>query len=939
LEVRPQQIFQRKQLNRYSAKVSHVSADKKKTLRAVIPIAALLLLLTFGSAFMRLVADAWWYDQDAGAPISFYTPLRTRAVLFLIGSAVSYSVFFWNGKKALAGNMVFEDDRIHSFSQAIKTFHGFLRKLLKPASAVVAFIFGLSFSSLWESWLVQSYSQAFGSTDPIFHLDYSWFVFELQWRQGLAMWMLSLILVTGIAVAALYYAIPAFAQVAKLPLSIPSIQSHLSVIIGLLLLCLAAVVWYSRFSVGIIISDRFTGAGFTDLQTLGAKTILSGLLFFSALIVLVRTNFRTVAYCVGGCIAFAFLGLIAWPWFVQTYRVAPNELTTQQPYIIRALKATRFGYSLDEIEETPFDIQAEPTPKEIEAARSTLDNMRLWDPEILKLTVDNLQSLRDYYGFQDIDVDRYDVAGARRLVMVGARDLIPDRLDESRKNWQNIRLQYTHGNGIVAVPVNQAGKSGRPVFLLSDIPPRGSPDLKVDQPRIYFADTKDSVGNDLDRYVIVRSDLPEFDYSISGENEHKWTGTRGIRIDSGAARFVYSYLFGDKDLLFTNALNKDSRLLYRRNVRDRAAHILPFLKWDNDPYVALVNGRLLWIIDGYTTTDAIPYSAMALVGSTRLNYIRNSVKFTMDAYSGDWNAYVSDDNDPILKVYEKIYPGLLKPLSTAADSVRQHLRYPEDLFLLQAFQLAQYHRLGSTDTLEAQTFFRAEDAWEVPQQSQIRGDSGPMSPYYVQMRLPNEERDEFLLILPFTPRGRPNMIGWLAAHCDPEQYGRLRLFRFPRDKNINGPSQQEATFQTDIELSKQITLIGQVGSEVMHGNLLVVPVGKSVIYVKTLFLVSRQTGIRPLPELKLVVLAYSNKLVFAETYRKALELLTGAAEPRPETTERVVQGDLARKALSLLDQGQSALAAGDWARYGRVQAELKALLESAAKAPIEESPR
>jgi uncharacterized membrane protein (UPF0182 family) len=915
--------------------------QRKRLLKIGIPIAMLLLLLTFGSALVRLQADAWWYTLDARASVVFYAPLRIRSVLFVIGALVSFLALYASVAKALRANIIIEHAGLIDIMPAIKAIHRGIRKLLVPACMGLGVVFGLSFSSLWEKWLLQANAETFDIRDPIFNLDYSWFVFELPWRQGLFAWLGVLAMTVLLATALVYYIVPLLAQAARMPIHVPKIQNHICVLVSAVFVLVGISIWYSRFDAGSTIGDRFTGAGYAEMQALGAKAVLAVITFLAGVFILVRRRYAAIALGLGTSAAVFFLGVAIWPALVQSYKVAPNELALQAPYIENALDATRYAYSLNGIESVDYDVQLQPTQAALSEASTTLENMRLWDPKILRETIDNLQSLRNYFGFQDIDVDRYTIDGRQRLIMLGARDLISNRLDASRRNWQNLRLQYTHGNGVVAVPVNRAEASGQPEFLLQDIPPRGVSELQVDQPRIYFSDSQNPAGTAMDRYVFVRSAQPEFDYSAGGEKDYRWEGSGGIPISGGWRRFVYSYYFGDKDLLFTDAFTAETRLLYRRNIRDRAAHILPFLKWDNDPYITIVDGRLVWILDGYTITNAIPYSAMSQVGSTRLNYIRNSVKMTIDAYSGEWAAYVMDAKDPILRAYSKIYPGLLSSPAEAPEQVRKHFRYPEDLFLLQAFHLALYHALDTDPAAEPAKFFRYEDAWQVPDQAHSTGETGPMSPYFVQMRLPNEKKDGFLLILPFNPKGRPNMIGWLAAHCDPDEYGKLQLFRFPRDKNINGPAQQEASFQTDLELSKQITLIGQVGSEVLHGNLLVVPVGQSVMYVKTLFLVSRQSGIKALPELKLVVLAYSNKIVFAENYPRALQLLTSrsVAGPIPEATEGTLDATRAQQAIKLLERGQDALGKGDWSGYGRAQAELESLLREAAKAPASGSER
>jgi uncharacterized membrane protein (UPF0182 family) len=920
-------------------------AQRKRFFRITLPLAIILVTLTVGSALMRLQADAWWYALDAQASVVFYTPLKTRALLFVIGVTTALPILYFAFKRANGANIVIDGDPVYlEIMPAFRAVHSTINRLLKPITLIIAIFFGLGFAALWERWLLQYHAVPFGRTDPIFGLDYAYFVFELSWRQGLVGWLLLLGIVVLIGTAAIYNAVPMMAQVVRLPVHIPHVQKHLTLLAGAVLALGAAALWYSRYDAGTLINDRFTGASYSDLQALGAKTVLAVALLVGAAWVFMRRSYTSLYQAAGVSAVIYVFGVIACPAAIQNYKVAPNELSLQTPYIKSALDATRYAYALDKIENVDFNVQLQPTAAAIKDASTTLGNMRLWDPDILRETVDNLQSLRDYYGFQDIDVDRYEVAGRQRLIMLGARDLLSDKLDESRKNWQNLRLQYTHGNGVAAVPVDSAEESGQPEFVLSDIPPRGAPELAIEQPRIYYSDSIDEDGTPMDRYVFVRSTLPEFDYSVAGDKEYRWEGDGGIPISGLWRRLVYAYTFGDKDLLFTDAFTDETRLLFRRNIRERARHIFPYLNFDNDPYIAIVEGRLVWILDGYTNTDRIPYSAMAQVGSTRLNYIRNSVKMTIDAYDGSWNAYAMDAQDPILRVYSKVYPGLLKAKDEAPPAVVDHFRYPEDLFLLQAFHLTLYHRLDENPESEPAKFFRFEDAWQVPDQAQSSGGTGPMSPYYVQMRLPNERRDGFMLILPFNPRQRPNMIGWLAAHCDSEDYGRLQLFRFPRDKNINGPAQQEARFQTNLQLSEQITLIGQVGSEVRHGNLLVVPIGQSVMYVKTLFLVSRQTGIRPLPELKLVVLAYSNKIVFAETYERALQLLTsgqtpqsGTAPPIESNVEGTLDRESAERALRLMEAGRRALAESDWEAYGKSQRELETLLKEMAKVPAEES--
>ncbi|MBA3725597.1 MAG: UPF0182 family protein [Armatimonadetes bacterium] len=913
---------------------------RARFIRWAILLGLLFGLLTFGSSLFRLQADYWWYLHDGKAPAVFSIALRTRAVLFVVGLLASAAALYFSIRYALGSSMIF-GRRPESLSE--RTVAGMLSwtqqrtaSIVKIAAPVIGIMFGFSLAEQWNLWLLFQNPVTFGKIDPIFGRDYAFFVFQLPFFKAVVGWLFGLSILCGLAIVGTYFGLPLMAKLAKMPVAMPSVRAHLTVMASIVLVLMGVTLWLNRYDAATAISDKFTGAGYTDLQKLGAQTIVCFALWISAAVALLNSKlwkpYAAIAVAVGITAAIYVVGVLIWPNFIQSYKVNPNALTLQEPYIRRALEATRWAYGLDKIRSLPFPIEVQPTAGAMKAAEVTLQNMRLWDPRILQLTVNNLQSLRDYYSFQDIDVDRYTINGAQRMLMLGARDLTINKLDANRRNWQNTHLQYTHGNGAVAVPVNESTQSGKPVFLLSDIPPQGAKELLLKEPRIYYSDPQGEEGMASDQYVLVRSKLPEFDYSESGEAEHRWTHDGGIPISGAWPKLVYSLVLGDKDILFSDAITNETRLLYHRSVHERARKLFPYLHWDYDPYITIVDGRLIWILDGYTTTDTIPYSALSILGQKRLNYVRNSIKLTIDAYTGEWKAYQTDAVDPIIKAYDKIYPGMMQPASTAPTGIREHFRYPEDLFSLQSLQLTLYHPLDKDPAKEAQKFFRNEDAWQMPDQSAQSGGSAQMSPYYVQMRLPNEAKDGFLLILPFTPRDRPNMIGWLAAHCDADDYGKLDLFRFPRDKNINGPAQQEASFQTDLNLSQKTTLIGQVGSEIIHGNLLVVPIGQSVMYVKTLFLVSSQQGIRPLPELKLIVLAFSNKIVFAESYARALDLLMGGEAPKPDSPdepaqkEGVLSGGAAQRALQLMEEGKTALRAGDWAKYGDSQRKLERLL-------------
>ncbi|MCH8274681.1 MAG: UPF0182 family protein [Armatimonadetes bacterium] len=932
---------------------------KKRLIKWGVILLIFMLVLSFGSVFVRYIANYLWYKHDAGAEVVYWTQIRIRALLFLAGFVIATPILIFNARRALSATMVFlrePDTGAQAIVQNILSWgQRSAGRLILIAGPVIGFFFGLSLAANWNELLLFMNSADFGQTDPIFKMDYSFYVFRLPFIQAIIGWLFGLLFICAVVAAAIYFGIRSLAALARLPITVPAVRTHLSLLAAMGFLLVGLSLWFGRYDMLTEIGERFTGAGFTELQALGAKNITCVVLWIAALAALLNTRlWSPYAGILVGAAASALVfivGVLIYPAIRDSIDVKPNAIRKQEPYIVHAIKATRWAYGLENITVRQSSFEIRPSKEALLEAEATLDNMRLWHPEILRGHVDSLQSLRDYYAFQDIDVDRYIIDGKQRMVMIGVRDLSVEGLDSTRRNWQNLHLQFTHGNGIVAVKVNEVDASGRPAYLLKDVPPTGHPDMVIEEPRIYYSDARVSgFGGRLnagtarspeDRYVLVRSRLPEFDYTAAGETEYRWTHDGGIPIGSIWTKFLFSVYFRDREIFFSGDITDETRLLWRRNVIVRAGHILPWITWDLDPYVAIVNGRLIWILDGYTVTDAIPYSEMR---GSRINYIRNSVKFTIDAYTGEWKAYITDADDPILKVYDKIYQDLLTPVSEAGEALRRHFRYPEDLFALQSLQQTRYH---VTDPLE---FFRGERAWQISEQSSQQGTAVPIRPYYVQMRLPDEQKDGFLLILPFSPVGRPNMIGWLAAYCDPEDYGKLVLYQFSRTVTINGPAHLEAQFQQDEQLSEKMTLLGQGGSRIRHGNLLVVPIGNSIMYVKPLFLESEISGIGPVPELRLVLLAYGDKIVFADTYPRALEMLTGTtiaeiAARRPEglgtepggelpagPVEGVLTGAEAREALRAFEQMQQAARSGDWAAFGDAQERLGRLLREAAGA-------
>jgi uncharacterized membrane protein (UPF0182 family) len=634
----------------------------------------------------------------------------------------------------------------------------------------------------------------------------------------------------------------------------------------------------------------------------------------------------------------AIVGGLIYPATVQRFEVEPNELERERTYIKRNIDATRYAYGLDRIEERPFPARNSVTASEISQNPDTIQNIRLWDHRPLLQTLDQVQTIRPLYTFRNVDVDRYPIDGEVRQVMLAGRELEPSRLPVDAQGWVNRRLQFTHGFGVAIVPVNEVVEEGLPAFFVKDIPPSG--EIQIEQPRIYY-------GEQPDHYVIVDTDYDEFDYPIEeGQAQNRFDGEGGVRLSSLLRRIVYAWEFTDTNLLISDAMDDNSRVLYRRNIRDRVREVAPFLRLDNDPYLVAADGGLFWIHDAYTTTEHYPYSTR----TGNLNYIRNSVKVVTSAYDGALTFYLVEPDDPIVRAYDSIYPDLFTPLEEMPDSLRAHLRYPEDLFKLQASLYLRYH------IQDPGIFFNREDVWSIPNEVFI-DQSQPIEPYYVIMRLPGEQEEEFVLIMPFNPANRNNTVAWLAARSDGDNYGRLLAFRFPTETLVFGPSQVESRIDQDTLISQQISLWNQSGSQVIRGNLLMIPIGEGNLFVEPIYL--QATG-RSLPELKRVVVANGNNIAMEPTLGRALEVVLGRATPTGPTVEDATPGpatatprpgetplptptpaptaDLTDDVGALIEQAnqsferaQQLLRDGDFAGYGEEIARLEEILQRLAE--------
>ncbi|PZO59907.1 MAG: UPF0182 family protein [Phormidesmis priestleyi] len=810
----------------------------------------------------------------------------------------------------------------------------------------------------WELLLQFLNPTAFQVADPIYQQDVGFYIFKLPLYQGLQRQCIEL-LIWALLLSVVVYAFKGEIRLERgwKYFLTGAVKTHLCVLLSAIAVASALGYWLARYDLLYSPTGVVFGAGYTDVNArLHAYSILGIVTLVIALLLIVslwRQGFSLPAASIG--IYFGVLLVVGslYPWLQQSIIVEPNELDKETPFIAYNLAFTRQAYGLSDVQREDFAVQDNLDRAALQQNAGTLNNIRLWDYQTLLSTYQELQSLRLYYRFHDVDIDRYTLAGDYRQVMLAARELDYDSVPEKARNWVNQRLKYTHGYGLAMSPVNQVTVEGLPDFFIKDIPPAATVDIALDQPRIYY-------GEETDHHIFTGMSTDEFDYPLGNDNApNRYDGNGGVPMGSAFRRMVYALDFGTLKLLTSNYFTDQSKVHYYRNIKARAHKIVPFLQLDSDPYLVLIDGRFKWILDGYTTSDRYPYSepltssqniealiasqselADIAIGGT--NYIRDAAKIVIDAYDGSLTLYAADTTDPILATYQKIFPDLFTPLSAASEQLRSHFRYPLNLFQIQSHVYRAYHM---EDT---EVFYNQEDLWQVPQQQGNDGETEQMQPYYVIMRLPNTEGEEFLQILPFTPSRKDNMVAWLAARCDGEQYGQLVLYEFPKQVLVYGPQQIEGRIDQNTDISQQLTLWNQEGSSVIRGNLLAIPIDQSLLYFEPVYLQADQGA---LPELKRVIVAFKNTIVMRQTLSEALDAIfgseiggessNGAASspsakptvatpgkaPQTATNSPQTSPELVKAAIEAYEQGEQALQKGDWAAYGQAQQRLGDLLQ------------
>jgi len=882
--------------------------------------AILLILLIFLPNIAFFYTEYLWY-QDVGALQVYLARYGWGLVLFLLGFGLSFLILY------LSLSPVLREPDIATaipFTRAEKFLYA-LRQVLKKyyrlfglsLALLISFIAGLKFAAQWETLLLYLKGPVSGFSVPVYNLDLSFFLFRLPAYLFLTSWLKLVILSAILVVLAIYfvrsltYTWSTFVQVFYW------YRRHLFSLFGLYFLAEAASIYLKTFMVAYSQRGVVYGPGYVDVNYLIPLYRIAALvcLMLSLLLFLAafkKLKVRKAAFAFAGFLVFYFAGSQILPAAIQNYVVIPNELRLEAPYLKNQIKMTRFAYDLDRFIEKPVNYPERIDPEELTLENPAIANARLWDNRPLYEVFNQLQSIRTYYTFNDIDIDRYVIDGKKTQVAISVRELDVSNLSERAKTWVNLHLKYTHGYGAVVCSVRESTPEGLPVFYLKDIPPQpDNPVFELRQPQIYFGEKTDS-------YIIVRTKEKEFGYPSGDKNIYeRWKGTGGIKLDSYLKKLAFSIRFGTFKILLAREIKDSSVVLYDRNIIKRVKKIAPFLQLDDDPYPVIANGKIYWIIDGYTLSNRVPYSEP--YGGGKFNYIRNPVKAVVDAYTGEVKLYVFDPSDPVISAYRKIFPEIFSDREEMPAALRMHVRYPVDLFAVQAEMLTNYHMR------DVQVFYNREDRWSVAEEL-YENEKLPVEPYYVLMPFEIDgsfSGTEFILILPFTPYGKNNLIAWVYVSSDGDHYGKGGIYKFPKGRLIYGPLQVEARINQNPEISKELTLWSQAGSRVIRGNLLVIPLNTGVLYVEPLYLKSEQGSI---PELKRVIVADLEKVVMQEDLEKAISVLAGKFPLEEEDGEAQPLKVNLEEIRRFFNRMEEALKKGNLKEFGELYEQLKQLI-------------
>lgn len=936
--------------------------------KALLPTLAVLIgLIIFFSIFTNFWTELLWYRSVGYAGV-FRTRLVTKLLLFLVfglimGGAVAGTVYAAYRLRPSFRGMSAEQQSLDRYRMAIDPFR---RLIVIGIAALLGLFGGLAASGEWRTWLQWRNKVSFGVKDPQFHKDVSFFAMTLPWWRFVIGFLFAVVILALIATVATHYLYGGIRLQSPGERVSPAAAAHLSVLLGLFVLLKAVAYWLDRYGLAVA-SERFVVSGWTGLRyrdvnaLLPAKTMLAAIALICAILFfanLVRRTWLLPGIGFGLLVLSAILIGGVYPAIVQQFQVKPSERQLEAKFINRNIEATRAAYGLGGVEIKPYNAQTKATQGQLRNDADTTASIRLIDPAVVSPTFKQDQQVRGFYEFPDtLDVDRYQIASQNSDVVVGVRELDQDGIPANQRNWINDHLVYTHGFGFVAARGNTRQANGHPSYVEADIPPKGT--LGAFEPRVYYGELSPS-------YSIVGapagSTPAELDYpddtQPNGQANTTYTGDGGVKVGSFFNKLLYAVKYRDEKILLSSGVNKDSRILYVRNPRERVEKVAPWLTVDSNTYPAIVDGRLVWIIDGYTTTSGYPYSSRRTLGDVTetslttenrsviapqdtVNYIRNSVKATVDAYNGTVTLYAWDQSDPVLKMWMKAFPGTVKERGAISPGLMAHLRYPEDLFKVQRDLLAQYH------VTDATAFYSGQDFWRVP--TDPTGD-GDQPPYYLTIKMPDQDAATFSLTSTLVPNNRQNLAAFVAVNANPgEDYGKMRVLELPRNTVVPGPAQVQNNFRSNTTVSEQLNLLTRGGqSTVRYGNLLTLPVGGGLLYVEPVY-VEGATGSATFPLLRLVLVSFGDKIAIDPTLQGALNLIFGenagaetgeeaqpGGQPPPSSGQQPNANLTAQLATALsdaqsaYDRGQAALKNGDFAAYGTAQKDLEAALRRAA---------
>ena len=895
-----------------------------------LALLASIVLLVFGAGtLVSWYVEALWFESLGYGDV-FWKTLALKTGTFWAVTAVTFILLFTAFRllrpSGAAGRLLYLNGQEVTFS---------LQPVITVVSWVVALFVSLAAGSgmmdEWATFALYLHAPAASgvnaTVDPIFGRSISFYLFTLPVWDLLATWLttIAVVIVLGSLVAVMVGG-TGDERVILGGRGGGRVGRGISFSLAFLLLVLAWRVYLSRFDRLFQDHTVYSGVGYTDAHVVIPGLLLVTLALVAGAAVALYNGLRS-RRVVGILVAFApailvYVGLTLVSWYVTSFIVKPNQLVRERPYIGHNIDFTRRAFDLARVAQRPFPADPGIAAVDLEHNRATIDNIRLWDWRALQDSLRQIQEIRTYYDFPDIDIDRYRVKGELRQMMVAARELNVERLPESSRNWINEKLIYTHGYGVTMNPVNGFTPEGLPELVLGNMPVQSTaPEITVTRPEIYF-------GQLTNTDVYVRTRQKEFNYPQGESNSYtRYEGKDGIVMGSALRRLLVATNRGDVSKVpFSDDITADSRLLMRRNVRDRVRALAPFLTYDLDPYVVVGDdGHLYWLMDAFTSSDVYPYARHYVLGDSQVNYLRNSVKVTVDAYDGTVNFYVFDPSDPIIGAYRGVFPSLFTDAATMPAGVRAHVRYPELLLKVQAAAFALYHMR------DPEVFYNREDLWSVASEVGLSENreqvTRPLEPNFVLMKLPGESNQEFVEILPFTPSNRNNLIGWIAGRSDGAAYGTALVYDFPKTRLVDGPLQVEARIDQNAQLSAQLTLWNQQGSHVRRGSLIVIPIGRALLYAKPIYL---QAVHSPMPELRLVVLALQDRLGYGPTFGAAIDSLFGAgsagpspeaaqaAPPRAEGAPPGAPSATSPAVQSLIDQ-----AARELAEYQRLTAEGK----------------